>query len=87
MLCADGRPIEVLAEATSVNVKKAFPMAYLYKHGKGHVFTTVLGHDRRALRVGSSSRSSATPYFGLATMMCRPSPRKLSRRLSRSATD
>lgn len=45
----DGRPIEVLAEATSINVKKAFPMAYLYERGPGHVFTTVLGHDRRAL--------------------------------------
>lgn len=45
----EGRPIEVLAEAVSNNVKKAFPMAYLYEHGKGHVFTTVLGHDLRAL--------------------------------------
>jgi hypothetical protein len=25
-------------------------MAYLHKYGKGHVFTTVLGHDLRALR-------------------------------------
>ena len=46
----DGRPIEVLAEAMSNNVKKSFPMAYLHKYGKGHVFTTVLGHDLRALR-------------------------------------
>jgi hypothetical protein len=45
-----GRPIEVLAEATSVNVKKAFPMAYLHKFGKGYAFTTVLGHDLRALK-------------------------------------
>ncbi len=45
----DGRPIEVLAEAESINVKKSFPMAYLFEHGKGHVFTTVLGHDLRAL--------------------------------------
>lgn len=45
----EGRPIEVLAEATSINVKKSFPMAYLHKYGKGHVFTTVLGHDLRAL--------------------------------------
>ena len=45
----DGRPIEVLAQATSINVNKAFPMAFLYKRGQGHVFTTVLGHDRRAL--------------------------------------
>jgi type 1 glutamine amidotransferase len=46
----EGRPIEVLAEATSIVVKKPFPMAHLYKHGKGHVFTTVLGHDLRALK-------------------------------------
>ena len=46
----EGRPIEVLAEATSINVKKSFPMAYLHKYGKGHVFTTVLGHDLRALK-------------------------------------
>ncbi len=46
----EGRPIEVLAEAKSINVKKAFHMAHLHKYGKGHVFTTVLGHDLRALR-------------------------------------
>jgi hypothetical protein len=45
----EGRPIEVLAEATSINVKKSFPMVYLHEYGKGHVFTTVLGHDLRAL--------------------------------------
>jgi type 1 glutamine amidotransferase len=45
----EGRPIEVLAEATSINVNKSFPMAYLHKYGEGHVFTTVLGHDLRAL--------------------------------------
>jgi type 1 glutamine amidotransferase len=45
-----GRPIEVLADAASIRVKKSFPMAYLYRHGDGHVFTTVLGHDLRALR-------------------------------------
>lgn len=46
----EGPPIEVLADATSIHVKKSFPMAYLYRHGQGHVFTTVLGHDLRALR-------------------------------------
>lgn len=46
----EGRPIEVLAEAVSINVKKSFPMAYLHKYGQGHVFTTVLGHDLRALQ-------------------------------------
>jgi type 1 glutamine amidotransferase len=46
----EGRPIEVLAEAVSINVKKSFPMAYLHKYGKGHVFTTVLGHDLEALK-------------------------------------
>ena len=46
----EGRPIEVLAEAMSINVNKSFPMAHLHKYGKGHVFTTVLGHDLRALK-------------------------------------
>ncbi len=46
----EGRPIQVLAKATSINVKKPFPMAYLHKYGKGEVFTTVLGHDLRALK-------------------------------------
>jgi type 1 glutamine amidotransferase len=45
----EGRPIEVLAQATSVNVQKSFPMAYLHPYGKGQVFTTVLGHDLQAL--------------------------------------
>jgi type 1 glutamine amidotransferase len=46
----EGRPIQVLAKATSINVNKPFPMAFLYKYGKGDVFTTVLGHDLRALQ-------------------------------------
>ncbi len=43
-------PIHVLAEATSSKQKTKFPMAYLYKYGDGHAFTTVLGHDLRALK-------------------------------------
>jgi len=46
----EGRPIEILAEADSIVVKKAFPMAYLHRYGDGHVLTTVLGHDLRALQ-------------------------------------
>ena len=46
----EGRPIQVLAEATSINVNKSFPMAFVHKYGEGHVFTTVLGHDLQALR-------------------------------------
>ncbi len=46
----EGRPIEVLAEATSIQLKKAFPMAHLHPYGRGYAFTTVLGHDLRALR-------------------------------------
>jgi type 1 glutamine amidotransferase len=45
----EGRPIEVLAQAKSINVGKSFPMAYLHRYGTGHVFTTVLGHDLQAL--------------------------------------
>ena len=42
-------PIQVLAESTSSVLKKKFPMAYLHKYGEGYAFTTVLGHDLRAL--------------------------------------
>jgi type 1 glutamine amidotransferase len=50
-LCLGGDlPIHVLAEATSTVMKKKYPMAHLYKYGNGHTFTTVLGHDTRALR-------------------------------------
>jgi len=43
-------PIHVLAESTSSVVKEKYPMAYLYKYGDGYAFTTVLGHDTRALK-------------------------------------
>ena len=43
-------PIHVLAEATSSVAKKKYPMAYLHKYGNGYAFTTVLGHDTRALQ-------------------------------------
>jgi len=43
-------PIHVLAEAVSANLKTKYPMAYLHKYGDGHAFTTVLGHDLRALQ-------------------------------------
>lgn len=49
-LSENNNEIEVLATAYSVNVKKDYPMAHLFKFGKGHVFTTVLGHDTRALQ-------------------------------------
>jgi len=47
---AGDAPIHVLAEATSSVVKKPHPMAYLFKYGDGHAFTTVLGHDTLALK-------------------------------------
>jgi len=43
-------PIHVLAEAFSPEQQKKYPMAYLYKYGEGYAFTTVLGHDLRALQ-------------------------------------
>ena len=43
-------PIHVLAEAMSSEQKKKYPMAYLHQYGDGHAFTTVLGHDLRALK-------------------------------------
>ena len=42
-------PIHVLAEAASPEQQKKYPMAYLHKYGEGYAFTTVLGHDLRAL--------------------------------------
>ena len=49
--CIGGdRPIEVLAEATSSVLKTDYPMAHIHKYGDGSVFTTVLGHDTKALR-------------------------------------
>ena len=42
-------PIQVLAEAASTELKKKFPMAYIHQYGEGYAFTTVLGHDMRAL--------------------------------------
>jgi len=43
-------PVHVLAEADSIAMKKKYPMAYIYKCGEGHAFTTVLGHDLRAFK-------------------------------------
>ena len=42
-------PIHVLAEATSPEQKQTYPVAHLHKYGDGYAFTTVLGHDVRAL--------------------------------------
>ena len=43
-------PIRVLAEAMSTEQKTKYPMVYIYKCGDGYAFTTVLGHDMRALK-------------------------------------
>ena len=43
-------PIHILAESFSPEQQKSYPMAYLYKYGDGYAFTTVLGHDTRALQ-------------------------------------
>ncbi len=42
-------PIEVLCVADSKITKKPESMGHLHKYGKGFAFTTVLGHDNRAL--------------------------------------
>lgn len=49
--CLEGdTPITTLATATSVNDKKAYPMAFELNYGKGRVFHTPLGHDVEAFR-------------------------------------
>ena len=45
-----GLPIHVLAESMSTEQKRKYPMAYLHKYSEGYAFTTVLGHDMRALK-------------------------------------
>jgi len=42
-------PITVLAEATSKNDGKDYPMAFVLNFHKGRVFHCTLGHDRRAI--------------------------------------
>ena len=48
-LFTSGRPIEVLANATSKVDHKDYPMALVNHYGKGRVFLCVLGHDVKAL--------------------------------------
>lgn len=48
-LFTSGRPVEVLAKATSTVDKKDYPMALVNHYGKGRVFLCVLGHDVKAL--------------------------------------
>jgi hypothetical protein len=50
-LLTGGRPVEVLAKATSKVDKKDYPMALVHQYGEGRVFLCVLGHDVKALSV------------------------------------
>lgn len=50
-LFTDGRPIEVLAKATSKVDSKDYPMVLVNHYGQGHVFLCLLGHDVKALSV------------------------------------
>lgn len=50
-LFTNGRPVEVLAKATSKVENKDHPMALANHYGKGRVFLCVLGHDVKALSV------------------------------------
>lgn len=43
------RPIEILATATSKVDGKEYPMAFVFKYGKGRVFHSPLGHDVKAI--------------------------------------
>ncbi|MFA6561384.1 MAG: ThuA domain-containing protein [Verrucomicrobiia bacterium] len=50
-LFTDGRPVEVLAKATSKVEKKDHPMVLVNHYGRGRVFLCLLGHDVQALSV------------------------------------
>lgn len=50
-LLTEGRPVEVLAQATSKIDQRDYPMALVNHYGKGRVFLCVLGHDVKALSV------------------------------------
>jgi type 1 glutamine amidotransferase len=52
---AGDRPIEVLATAQSKKTGKAEPVAFVFPYGRGRVFSTVLGHDAKAIRVSGTS--------------------------------
>lgn len=47
-LLTDGRPVEILATATSKVDGKEYPMALVNHYGRGRVFLCVLGHDTKA---------------------------------------
>ncbi len=50
-LFTNGRPVEVLAKATSKVDNKDYPMALVNHYGQGRVFLCVLGHDVPALSI------------------------------------
>ncbi|MBI5820808.1 MAG: ThuA domain-containing protein [Verrucomicrobia bacterium] len=50
-LFTDGRPVEVLAKATSKVDSKDYPMVLVNHYGQGRVFLCLLGHDVKALSV------------------------------------
>jgi len=50
-LLTNGRPVDVLATATSKIDQKDYPMALVNHYGQGRVFLCVLGHDVKALSV------------------------------------
>ena len=50
-LFPDGRPVEVLATATSKVENKTHPMVLLNHYGQGRVFLCLLGHDVKSLSV------------------------------------
>ncbi|MFA5193380.1 MAG: ThuA domain-containing protein [Verrucomicrobiia bacterium] len=50
-LLTNGRPVEVLAKATSIVDKKEYPMVLVNHYGQGRVFLCLLGHDVKALSV------------------------------------
>lgn len=48
---AGDRPVEVLATAKSKKTGNEEPVAFVFTHGRGRVFSLVLGHDAKAIDV------------------------------------
>ena len=44
------KPVEVLVTGRSKDTGKDEPLAFVYSHGKGRVFQSLLGHDEAAVR-------------------------------------
>lgn len=49
------RPVHVLAAAHSKKTGKDEPVAFVFDYGRGRVFSTVLGHDAKAIDISGAA--------------------------------